>query len=102
MAHEVNDSFEQLRAINPGLLEGFQALRNAVKNAGPLDDVTRELILISAFACAGIEPAFKRHCQRLLEMGVERAKIQHAIFVPAGSTVPFMTVVVALRWLEEL
>jgi len=90
-----------LREANPAAAEGFAALREAVR-PGPLDRETCEYILINGFALAGFEEPFKIHAMRMLQEGVPKARLQHAVQISLGATAPLFPIVRALGWLEEV
>ncbi len=91
-----------LRAICPGVMEGFGASRRAIANAGPLDTQTIELIMLGAFATMGYEAAVKIHAKRLLDMHVTKAAVQQAILVTFGATTTVAECSRALQWIEQV
>lgn len=93
---------DQLKNVDLEAGNAFKLMRKAISAAGPLDEETRELILLSSFASAGFEPSFKAHALKARLAGIERAKIQHAVMVTLGATTALMRVTEAFRWLDEV
>lgn len=90
-----------LRTIDAGAADGFQALRVAVRDAGPIDESTRELVLIAAFTTAGNEIAVRAHTERALALGVSEAALRHAVLLTLGATTTLIQTVNGLRWIQE-
>lgn len=96
-----NVQSDQLKRVNAEAGDAFKLMRKALAS-GPLDEETRELILLSSFACAGFEPSFKVHALKARISGLSHEKIRHAILVTLGATTPLMRVTEAIRWLDEV
>jgi alkylhydroperoxidase/carboxymuconolactone decarboxylase family protein YurZ len=94
--------FDLIRELSPDVAAKFIELRGAACAAGPIDEITRELILISSFASAGLEEGFKNHARGLLQKGVSKTTLQHAVVIPLGATMLFLRAVDALRWIEDV
>jgi alkylhydroperoxidase/carboxymuconolactone decarboxylase family protein YurZ len=77
-------------------------MRAAVVAAGPLDQKTRELIVISGLALLGYEDAFKTHSRRLIEAGTPSKAVKHAVLVTLCSTSTLFQVATALQWLTDI
>ena len=93
---------DRVRAVSPKIAESFQALRQAIDEAGPLERKYRELCNLSAFTTARIEGAFKTHCGRALEAGATQEEIRQACVLPFGATQAIGPIADALRWAEEV
>lgn len=77
-------------------------MRAAVVAAGPLDQTTCELIVISGLALLGYEDAFKTHSRRLIEAGTSRKAAEHAVLVTLCSTSTLFQVARAIQWLDDV
>jgi alkylhydroperoxidase/carboxymuconolactone decarboxylase family protein YurZ len=93
--------FDRFKEARPDVASHFIQLR-AAAISGPIDETTRELILISAFASAGLEEGFKNHARGLLAKGVSKEVLQHAVVIPLGATTLFLRVVDAMQWIDEV
>lgn len=93
---------EYLASIAPDVSRDFRALRASALKAGPLSKDVLELVLLTSFATAGMEAAFKGHAQRALANGLPREQLQHAIVATLGASLPMASVVEALQWIDTL
>ncbi len=92
---------DYLRSVNADVADGFKALREAVRQAGPLDVQTRELVLVAAFATAGNEVAVRAHTEVALNLGVTQEALVHAILLTLGATNTLINTTNALQWIQE-
>lgn len=92
--------YESLSARHPAFMEAVQALGKAVKESGPLDEQTLQLVQLAAAAASRSEGAVHSHTRRALACGVHPDAIRHTL-VALTSTVGFPTVVAALSWAED-
>ena len=92
---------DELRAISAPIEDGFRALREAVRAFGPLDGVTRELILIGSLATAGYEDAVKLHAERALDMGVAKEVLIQSVLLTLGITTTLIDATRAVHWIED-
>ena len=86
----------------PGVLEGHQALQAAAAQGGPLDERTRELILLGAFTAARQEGGFKSHARRALAAGATPEKLRQAVAITMGNVTSIEVVADALLWIDEV
>ncbi|HTK02323.1 MAG TPA: carboxymuconolactone decarboxylase family protein [Bordetella sp.] len=92
---------DELRAISAPIHESFRALREAVRTSGPIDEATRELILIGALATAGEEAAVKLHAERALGMGMAKEALVQSVLLTFGITTTLLGTTRAVGWIEE-
>lgn len=90
-----------LRSIDASAADGFQALRVAVRDAGPIDEATRELVLLAAFTTSGNEVAVRAHTERALGLGVSEEALRHAVLLTLGASTTLIQTVNALKWVQE-
>src|ERR1700674_4654134 len=69
----------------PGMLEAHRALQAAAAQGGPLDERTRELILLGAFTAARQEGGFKSHARRALAAGATPEEVSQAVAMTMGN-----------------
>lgn len=86
----------------PDMLEAHRALQRAAAAGGPLDERTRELILLGAFTAARQEGGFKSHAQRALAAGATAAELRQAVAITMGNVTSIEGVADALRWVDEV
>lgn len=85
---------------HPAFMQALDGLGLAVRQAGPLDEQTVQLVQLAAAAATRSEGAVHSHTRRALACGVAPEAIRHAI-IALTSTVGFPTVVAALSWAED-
>ena len=90
-----------LRKKHPELLQAVEALGEAARKAGPLDDKTAHLIQLAAAAAVRSEGSVHSHVRRALEAGAMPAEIRHTLLL-LTSTIGFPTVAAALTWAGDV
>ena len=85
---------------HPAFMQALDDLGVAVRQSGPLDEKTVQLVQLAAAAATRSEGAVHSHTRRALSCGVTPEAIRHAI-IALTSTVGFPTVVAALSWAED-
>jgi 4-carboxymuconolactone decarboxylase len=86
----------------PGVLEGHRALQAAAAEGGPLDERTRELILLGAFTVGRQEGGFKAHCRRALQAGATPDEVRQAVVITMSNVASIEVVADALLWVDEV
>ena len=81
-------------------MHALDGLGVAVRQAGPLDEQTVQLVQLAAAAATRSEGAVHSHTRRALRCGVTPEAIRHTL-IALTSTVGFPTVVAALSWAED-
>jgi 4-carboxymuconolactone decarboxylase len=89
-----------LRAIAPEVADRFQALRREVRDAGPIEAKTRELILLAAFAAADIKSGFVIHARIARTLGATIEECRHAAMLGISATQSLARTVDAIEWVE--
>jgi alkylhydroperoxidase/carboxymuconolactone decarboxylase family protein YurZ len=76
-----NPMWDVLQQWDAGFLEAYLAMRNAPYSRGPLNDKTKELILIAINASTThlYGPGVRRHIQNALKLGATREEILQVI-----------------------
>lgn len=93
--------FTELKQRYPKLFEAIEALGQAVRSEGPLDEKTTQLVQLGAACALRSEGAVHSHVRRALAAGATPDEIYHAIVVLA-STIGFPNVVAALTWADDV
>ena len=76
-----NPLWDTLREWDPAFVEAYLAMRNVPFGKGPLEDKTKELILIALNAATThlYAPGVRRHIQNALKLGATRDEILQVI-----------------------
>ena len=85
-----------------GMLDAHRALQQAAVAGGPLDERTRELILVGAFTTARQEGGFKSHARRALAAGATAQELRQAVAITMGNVTSIEVVADALLWIDEV
>jgi len=93
-------AYRNIREEFPDVAEAYDALGNAIHEAGPLDDKTRQLIKLALSVGAGLEGATHAHTRRSLEMGISPAEIKHVVML-AMTTLGFPPTVKGYTWVQD-
>jgi len=81
--------------------QGFQAMRGAIRELGPLDLKTQELINTVAYATAGAEGGTRTHGLRAYEAGASVAEIEQALLLCLGVGMGFAHTYRAVEWVRS-
>lgn len=93
--------FNQLTKRYPEYMTALERLGECVKQAGPLDSKTAELIQLAAAAATRSEGAVHSHSRRAQDLGATRDEIHHTLLL-LTSTIGFPTVSAALTWADDV
>ncbi|MFQ5936670.1 MAG: carboxymuconolactone decarboxylase family protein [Acidiferrobacterales bacterium] len=94
-------AYLELRKRHQKFMGALEALGQAAKQEGPLDEKTGHLIQLAAAAAIRSEGAVHSHTRRALEAGANADEIYHALVLLA-STIGFPTVVAAFTWADDV
>lgn len=98
---QVPKHYDSLKRRFPDLLGAVEALGEAAKAAGPLDERTAHLVQLAAAAAIRSEGAVHSHARRALEAGASHEEVYHAVLV-LTSTLGFPAVAAAVSWIDDL
>ncbi|MEH6652477.1 MAG: carboxymuconolactone decarboxylase family protein [Motiliproteus sp.] len=92
-------TFTRMQQQHPKLAEAIDALGQAVKQEGPIDSKTAQLIQLAAAASIRSEGAVHSHAKQAQNAGASREEIHHAVIL-LTSTIGFPSVMAALSWVD--
>ena len=98
---KISKHYRHLKSNFPEVLEAVENLGATIRQAGPLDKKTTELIQLAVAAATGSTGAVHSHAKRALSAGASREEIEHALLVLV-STIGFPKVAAALAWIQEV
>ncbi len=93
-------TFSRIMAHYPDYATAVEQLGKTVRDAGPIDDKTAQLIQLAAAASVRSEGAFHSHVRRARQAGASTGEIQHALIL-LTSTIGLPAVMAALSWMED-
>ncbi|MFC1888182.1 carboxymuconolactone decarboxylase family protein [Thermodesulfobacteriota bacterium] len=86
---------------HPKLAEAMEALGTAVREEGPIEEKTAQLIQLAAAAGIRSEGSVHSHTRRALQAGATADEIRHSLILLV-STIGFPTVAGALSWANDV
>lgn len=92
--------YQRLQERFPEVLDAVENLGSTIREAGPLDKKTSELIQLGVAASSGSTGAVRSHARRALQAGATEDELQHALLLLI-STIGFPQVAAALAWIQE-
>ena len=93
--------YQYLLKTFPDVMAAVEQVGSTIRQAGPLDRKTTELIQLAVAAATQSTGAVHSHARRALAAGATRQELEHALLVLI-STVGFPKVAAALSWIEEI
>jgi 4-carboxymuconolactone decarboxylase len=94
-------NYVQFRNRYKKLAGALDNLGKAVREEGPLDEKSAQLIQLAAAASIRSEGAVHSHCRRALDAGASKDEIRHALIL-LTSTLGFPAMMAALSWVEDV
>ena len=85
----------------PKFINAVQELGKAVRQEGPLDEKTAQLVQLAGAAAVGSEGGVHSHARRAVKAGGEPEQMRHAIIL-LTSTIGFPRVAAALSWVQDI
>lgn len=93
--------YNELKKSYPGLFDAHEQLGSQLRQSGPLDEKTLQLIQLAAAGATGAEGAVHSHTRRALTAGASAEEIYHALII-LMSTIGFPKVMAALSWCRDI
>src|SRR5262245_30537749 len=100
MASRKPNFYQAIQKQYPQYFTALEALGEAARHAGPLDEKTVHLVQLAAAAAVRSEGAVHSHTRRALQAGATAAEISHALLA-VTSTIGFPNVTAALSWSQD-
>jgi 4-carboxymuconolactone decarboxylase len=82
-------------------IQAHQEFGKALREAGPLDEKTAQLVQLAGAAANRSEGAVHSHVKRALQAGAQPGEIYHTLLLLA-STIGFPAIAAALSWAREM
>ncbi len=93
--------YRELSKRFPGVMAAIENLGARVREEGPIDAKTSELIQLAAAAALQSEGSVHSHTRRALEAGATKDEIYHTLLLLV-STIGFPRVSAAISWARDL
>jgi alkylhydroperoxidase/carboxymuconolactone decarboxylase family protein YurZ len=93
--------YEYLKRKHTDYMDAVEELGRVVREQGPLDEKTTNLIQLAAAAAIQSEGAVHSHVKRSMEAGAKPEEIYHAVIL-LTSTLGFPRVSAVLSWVVDV
>ncbi len=93
--------YQQIAKLFPGAISALEDLGSAVRDAGPLEGKTVELIQLAGAAAVQSEGAVHSHTRRAIQEGATPLEVYHTLLLLI-STIGFPRTSAAMRWAEDI
>jgi 4-carboxymuconolactone decarboxylase len=93
--------YKEQRKKYPKVLDAYEALGDACREAGPLEGKTLALTKLAIAVGARLEGAVHSHVRRSLEAGASIEECRHVVLL-ATTTIGFPAMMAALSWVEDV
>ncbi len=95
------DKYKNFASRFPEIFNLYKDLGTKVRESGPLDENTQNLIKLGIAIGSNSRGAVMSHTRKALETGSTKEEIQHAILL-ALSTTGFPNMIAAMNWANEV
>lgn len=95
------DWYTLIRKKHGKFVQALENLGEAVRQEGPLDEKTGQLIQLAAAAAVHAEGSVHSHVRRALKAGASPEEIYHAVIL-LTSTIGFPRTSAALSWVYDI
>jgi len=93
--------YTMLGQKHPRFISAVEELGKVIRQEGPLDEKTAQLVQLAGAAAVGSEGGVHSHARRAVKAGVEPEQMRHAIIL-LTSTIGFPRVSAALSWVQDI
>lgn len=91
----------QMHEQYPELMQAYEALGEATRNAGPLSPREIALVKLAISLGAGLEGAAHSHARKAIEAGCSSDDLRHVALLTTP-TIGFPTMMRAKSWIDEV
>lgn len=101
MTRKIPNHYLKVKEKHPEFIDAVEKLGESIKEAGPLDKKTAHLLQLAAAVASQSEGSTHSHTRQLLQMGVSRDEIRHAIML-LTNTIGFPQIMAGLTWANDI
>lgn len=93
--------YQQMHEHYPQFMQAYEAMGQAAREAGPLNEREVALVKLAISLGAGLEGAAHSHCRKALEAGCTPDDLRQVALLSAP-TIGFPTMMRARSWVEDV
>ena len=101
MTEQKSKHYQKLTKMFPQVLAAVETLGATVRDAGPIDNKSAELIQLAVAAANQSTGSVHSHTRRAVQAGATEQEIYHSLLLLV-STIGFPKVAAALAWVREI
>ncbi len=101
MADKIPSRFIRIQEEYPEIMAAYQAMGDAVHNAGPIDEKSRALIKLGISTGARLEGAVSSHTRKALNVGASREEL-HQVALLSLPTIGLPAMMAALKAIDAV
>ncbi|HOI40553.1 MAG TPA: carboxymuconolactone decarboxylase family protein [Methanobacterium sp.] len=101
MSKKLPKHYMNIRERFPEYGDALSKLGESVRNAGPLDEKSVQLIQLAAAAAIRSEGGVHSHARRAIENGATEEEVYQAVIL-LTSTIGFPNVAAAISWVNDI
>ena len=95
------DKYKDFSSKYPEIANLYNEIGTKVRESGPLDEKTQNLIKLGIAVGSNSRGAVMSHTRKALNTGANKDEVNHAIML-ALSTIGFPSMIAALNWANEV
>lgn len=97
----IPEKYKNFAALHPQILKAYKELGTLVRESGPLDEKTQNLVKLGIAVGCNSKGGVKSHTRKAIEAGAAKEEITHAILLSL-STIGFPNMIAAINWADEV
>ena len=101
MSSSLPKQYLRIKERHPDYLDALESLGKIIKEQGPLDEKTAQLVQLAASVAVKSEGAAHSHTKRALEAGASHDEIYHTLLLMT-STIGFPNVMAGISWVDDV
>lgn len=101
MSEKLPKHYRSIKERFPEYGAALSKLGESVRNTGPLDEKTAQLIQLAASAAIRSEGGVHSHAKRALENGASEEEVYQAVLL-VTSTIGFPNIAASVSWVDDI
>jgi len=93
--------YQKIKTRHPDFILAAESLGRSLKQSGPVDEKTAQLLQLAAAASIRSEGAVHSHIRRAIAAGAKTEEVYHSLIL-LTSTIGFPNVMAALSWADDI
>ncbi len=95
------EKYKNFATDYPEIFKAYKEMGTLVRESGPLDEKTQNLVKLGIAVGANSRGAVMSHTRKALDTGASKEEINHAVLL-ALTTTGFPNMIAAMHWVNEV